>query len=110
MNYVSKAHKDKYLTSHDLGYEMRFVRLEDIDYKIFEKDKIVGYDTEWRPEFRKGGQGEAAIIQLAFPNARECWVIDLLPENYASHFAHENLVADELAGEMKTAMSADPAI
>ncbi|CAD7955765.1 unnamed protein product [Amoebophrya sp. A25] len=72
---------NKYLTASFFDYRLKVLAVDEIDWSIFETDRVIGFDTEWRPEFRRGGQGAAAIMQLAFPVRKECWIVDLcLPE------------------------------
>ncbi|CAD7957748.1 unnamed protein product [Amoebophrya sp. A120] len=76
--YAKQLDSAQYLTAkEDFQYSLHVKTIEEVDCSIFEEEKIVGFDTEWRPEFRKGGQGAAAILQLAFPKRKECWVVDL---------------------------------
>eukprot|EP00392_Amoebophrya_sp_AT5.2_P001961 g1966.t1 len=78
----------KYLTIADFGYTLHVIGVEEalarvqlqVPKKQVDEENYVyvGFDTEWRPEFRKGGQGAASVMQLALPHRKEVFVIDLL--------------------------------
>lgn len=67
----------KYLTAEQFEYTIRFLSLPEMNWELLESEDVLGFDTEWRPEFRKGGQGAAAIVQIAFPKSKQCWIVDL---------------------------------
>lgn len=72
----------RFLTVETFGYSRaKFFSLDEINFsslqKLLTSESCVGLDCEWRPVHRRGSLQAAALLQLAFSNAKECWVVDL---------------------------------